>query len=204
MKNKKRLLLAMIAISSVLSASEIDTAKLYEVNCVACHVTDVEQMKNKASLIAPPADEIMQHMKEEFPDKAKAVQFMAEYILAPDPKKTLCASIETFGLMPALKGVISMAEAEAVSSMMYEKYPRDAFVEAEVRGRMTFEKLDVNANGSITAKEYQLFRATKNNIDPSKFVNSFYFDRLDLNGDGKMDRTEYDKMREDKRRKKRR
>ena len=50
---------------------------------------------------------------------------------------------------------------------------------------MTFEKLYVSANCSITAIEYQLFRATKKNLDPGEFVNSFYFDRLDLNGDGK-------------------
>ena len=67
---------------------------------------------------------------------------------------------------------------------------------------MTFEKLDQNKDGSITAKEFQLFRARKNNIDPSKFVNTYYFDRVDLNHDGKMDQAEFDKMKADKRRKK--
>ncbi len=204
MKTNKRLLLAMIAISTVLSASEIDTGKLYENYCVVCHVTDLEKMKDKASLIAPPADEIMEHMKYEFENKEKAVKFMAEYMLTPDPKKALCASIETFGVMPAQKGIITLEEAEAISSMMFDKYPRKEFIADEVKGRMTFEKLDVNVDGSITAKEYQLFRATKNNIDPSKFINSYYFDRLDLNGDGKMDREEYNIMREEKRRKKNR
>ena len=38
------------------------------------------------------------------------------------------------------------------------------------RGRMTFEKPCVNANSSITAKEYQLFRATKNNTVTARWT----------------------------------
>ena len=210
MKTKIILLTSLLTFSTQLSASEINATQLFETNCAACHITDLSQMSNKSVFIAPPADEIMTHAKNEFgTDKAKAVKFMTEYILKPDPLKSFCASIETFGVMPAQEGIITPEEAKAIVTMMYDTYPRKAFTEMEAKqgggyGGMTFEKLDRNKDGSITAKEFQIFRAEKNNIDPNKFVNTYYFDRLDLNRDGKMDQMEFDKMKADKRAKRQR
>lgn len=206
MRRAPTLLLACAAAGSLLSAGGVNAEKLFEANCVACHITDLSKMSDKNTLIAPVADEIITHIKEDFTTKEKAVQFMAEYILTPDPKESHCASIETFGLMPAQKGIITQEEAVAITSMMYDRYPRAAFTEAEnQRGTkhtgMRFEKLDRDKDGSITAKEYQFFRAEKNHIDPAKFTNTYYFDRLDLNGDGKMDEKEFDIMKAEKRRK---
>jgi hypothetical protein len=201
--------IGLVASSAWLSGGTVDMAKLYETNCMACHTTDLAKMADKATLIAPPADEIMTHIKEDFTQRDKAVAFMADYILAPDPKQSHCASIETFGLMPSQKGIITHEEATAISAMMYDNYPRTAFTEQENKARtehggMTFEKLDRDNDGAISAREYQRFRAEKNNIDLSKFVNTYYFDRLDLNGDGKMDRKEFDIMKAEKRRKRHR
>jgi len=209
MKTKNMILSTILTLSPLLlSAADIDANKLYETNCAACHITNLSKMSNKSVFIAPPADEIMTHAKQEFgSDKTKAVKFMAEYIMAPDPMKSFCASIETFGVMPAQKGIISEEEAKAIVAMMYDNYPRKEFTEMEAKEEgqgMTFEKLDRNKDGSITAKEFQIFRAEKNNIDPDKFINTYYFDRLDLNSDGKMDQKEYDIMKADKRRKKQR
>ena len=200
----------MLAFGTNLSADDINATQLFETNCAACHITDLTKMDNKSAFVAPPVDEIMTHAKEEFgTDKAKAVKYMAEYIRNPDPMKSFCASIETFGVMPSQKDVVTAKEAEAIVSMMYDTYPRKEFTEKEKQNGgghhgMRFEKLDKNGDGSITAKEFQLFRAQKNHIDPSKFVNTYYFDRMDLNRDGKMDREEFDKMKSEKRRKKQR
>lgn len=208
MKTKAILFTSLLTLSLPLSAGEINAAQLFQNNCAVCHITDLAKMDNKNAFIAPPADEIMTHAKEEFgTDKAKAVRFMADYVLAPDPKKSFCASIETFGVMPSQKGVVSKEEAEAIVSMMYDTYPRKAFTDKQKKqggghSGMTFDKIDYNKDGAITAKEFQLFRAKKNNIDPNKFVNTYYFDRIDLNGDGKMDQEEFDKMKADKRKKK--
>ena len=207
MKTKKLLLASILALGTPLLASDIDATQLFQNKCAFCHITDLSRMDNKSAFIAPPADEIMTHAKLEYgKDKAKAIKSMSEYIMAPDPQKTFCASIETFGMMPAQKGIITQKEAEAIIDMMYTKYPRKEFTakEAEKKGAggMTFEKLDINKNGSITAKEFQIFRANRNNIDPNKFKNTLYFDRMDLNSDGKMDKKEFDKMKADKMRKK--
>jgi len=210
MKTKTILLTSLLTLSSLLSANEINATKLFETNCAACHITDLSKMSNKSTFIAPPADEIMTHAKEEFgTDRAKAVKLMAEYILAPDPMKSFCASIETFGVMPPQKDIITPAEAEAIVGMIYDTYPREAFTEMEAKegsrhSGMTFEKLDYNKDGSLSAKEFQQFRAEKNHIDLDKFVNTYYFDRIDLNRDGKMDQAEFDKMKADKRKKKQR
>jgi hypothetical protein len=209
MKRVHTFALSLVALSSLSLAGEIDANKLFDANCVVCHTTDLTTMSNKGALIAPPADEIMTHIKEDFTSKEKAVAFIAQYILTPDPQQAHCASIETFGLMPAQKGIITEEESVAISAMMFDAYPRTAFTEQENkegnkhRG-MTFEKLDRNNDGGITAKEYQLFRAEKNDIDPAKFVNTYYFDRLDLNRDGKMDRKEFDIMKAEKRKKRNR
>jgi len=206
----KIILTTLLALSPLLSANEINATKLFETNCAACHITDLSKMSNKSVFIAPPADEIMTHAKEEFgTDKAKAVKFMADYVRNPDPMKSFCASIEVFGVMPTQKDAVTKEEAEAIVSMMYDTYPRKAFTEMNAKeggghSGMTFEKLDLNKDGGITAKEFQIFRAKKNNIDPNKFVNTYYFDRIDLNHDGKMDRAEFDKMKAEKRRKKQR
>jgi hypothetical protein len=209
MKTTTTALIALTVLGSPLFAGEIDAQKLYQANCAACHITDLAKMNDKASLIAPPTDEIMMHIKEDFTDRDKAVAFMADYTLTPDPKTSHCASIETFGLMPAQKGLITPEEATAIVSMMFDKYPRAAFVEKENQGRvehggMSFEKLDRNKDHLISASEYQLFRAEKNNIDPKKFINTYYFDRLDLNGDGMMDKKEFDIMKAEKRKKRQR
>jgi hypothetical protein len=210
MKTHTILFTSLLALSSLSTANEINATQLFETNCAACHITDLSKMSNKSVFIAPPADEIMTHAKQEFgTDKAKAVKFMAEYIMAPDPMKSFCASIETFGVMPAQKGIITNKEAEAIVAMMYDTYPRKAFTEMEAKeggghSGMTFAKLDRNQDNSITAKEFQLFRAEKNHIDPDKFVNTYYFDRVDLNHDGKMDEKEFDIMKADKRAKKQR
>ncbi len=209
MKTKTILITSLLAFTPLLSANEINTTKLFETNCAACHITDLSKMSNKSAFVAPPADEIITHAKEEFgADKAKAVKFMADYVRNPDPMKSFCASIETFGVMPTQKDVVTAQEAEAIVSMMYDSYPRKEFTEMEAKegghSGMTFEKLDYDKDGSLSAKEFQRFRAEKNHINPNKFVNTYYFDRMDLNRDGKMDQAEFDKMKADKQRKKNR
>ncbi len=189
---------------STLQAGEQSGKALFEAHCIACHTTDLTKMDNKNALIGPIVDDIMTHIKNKFgKENSKATSFMVDYTLAPDPKKSLCASIETFGLMPAQKGVVTRKEATAIAKMLLDSYPRKAFTEKEQEGGgekhgLSFEKIDKNKDGSITAREFQIFRAKKNHMDPNKFVNTYYFDRIDLNGDGKMDKAEYNKMKASK------
>jgi len=162
-----------------------------------CHTTKRITTDQKKGLIGPPIDEIMLHVKERYPKKKEAVAFIAVYLMHPSADKALCASIDKFGIMPSMKGRINQQEALAVSEMIFEKFPREQFAAMEKKSRegITFETIDTNKDGKITSKEFQIFRAKRNHMDPNSFKYDLYFQKIDQNGDGYMDRAEFQKMR---------
>ena len=202
MKYQALSLFTLLTLSSAaLSAAEpIDAQKRFQQSCVVCHTAKLIDPNNKGNLIGPPADEVLMHVKEKFPKKEDAVKFMVDYIMKPDATKALCASMDKFGLMPSMEGVVSLEEAKAISSMMFDTFPHAEFAQKDkkVREGITFETIDVNNDGGITPEEFKNFRAKKNGIDPAKFKHDLYFQKIDLNKDGKMDREEFQKMREAK------
>ncbi len=90
-----------------------------------CHPT--QTLMDKSKLITLPADEIMVHVKEAYSTKEDAINFMVDYILKPDISKTLCASIDKFGLMPSMASTVTKEQARVISSMMYENFPPKAY-----------------------------------------------------------------------------
>lgn len=201
---KQQLYIAAIGIailSTTLQATEpIDAQKRFKQSCIVCHTAKLIDPNNKGNLIGPPADEVLTHVKEKYPDKKEAVKFMADYIMKPDPQKALCASMDKFGLMPSMEGVVSREEAEAISAMMFDTFPHETFAkkDSKIRSGITFETIDSNGDEGISPEEFKNFRAKKNGIDPAKFKHDLYFQRIDLNKDGKMDREEFQKMRASK------
>ncbi len=195
-------LLTILLLSTIsTNASEsIDAKKLFSRSCMVCHTAKLTDPNNKSNLIGPPADEVLMHVKEKFQNKEEAVTFMVDYIMHPDATKALCASMDKFGLMPSMKGIVSEDEAKAITSMMFDTFPHTEFAQKDqkVRAGITFEKIDTNGDGGISPEEFKNFRAKKNGIDPAKFKHDLYFQRIDLNHDGKMDREEFQKMREAK------
>jgi len=193
------LLTGLILGSMTITASEqpIDAKKLFSRSCVVCHTDKLTDPNNKGNLIGPPADEVLMHIKEKFSNKKEAVAFMVAYIMEPDASKALCASMDKFGLMPSMKGIVSNEEAKAITSMMYDTFPHAEFAQKDkkVRAGITFETIDVDGDGGISPEEFRNFRAKKNGIDPAKFKHDLYFQKIDLNKDGKMDREEFAKMR---------
>jgi len=165
-----------------------------------CHTTKLITRDQKKGLIGPSIDEVMLHVKERYPEKKEAVAFIADYLMHPSADKALCASIDKFGVMPSMKGRINQLEALAVSEMIFEKFPREQFATMEKKSRegITFETIDINKDGKITSKEFQIFRAKRNHMDPNSFKHDLYFQKIDQNGDGYMDRAEFQKMREER------
>jgi len=193
--------LGLLVWGGIIQASEtIDAQKRFQQSCVVCHTAKLIDPNKKSNLIGPPADEVLTHVKEKFDNKKDAVAFMVDYIMKPDASKALCASMDKFGLMPSMEGVVTPEEAKAIVSMMYDTFPRDAFTQKDkkVREGITFETIDVDNSGGISPEEFRNFRAKKNGIDPAKFKHDLYFQRIDLNNDGIMDREEFRKMREAK------
>jgi hypothetical protein len=175
-----------------------DVKALYKNKCLVCHPTHVVQDKNK--LLGPPADEIMVHVKEAYGDKMQAVNFMLDYILDPQVSKALCASMDKFGLIPSMQHRVSEDEARLISEMMYEKFPREDFQKKTKQSRenVSFEMIDTNKDGVISSKEFQIFRAKRNNIDPNSFKVDLYFQKVDLNKNGTMDKEEFKTMKHQK------
>ncbi len=197
MKNISLFVILTLSGSALLAAQSVDAKSIYKNRCMICHTTKAVAPEEKGKLLGPPADEVMYHVKERYPDKEKAVVFMVDYIMQPSPDKALCASMDKFGLMPAMKGTLSPEDARAVSALMFEKFPRPDFAKAEKkdRSKITFKTIDANGDGFVTPEEFRNFRAKRNHIDPKTFKNDLYFKRIDLNGDGKMDPSEFEAMK---------
>jgi len=197
---KNVILLGIYLGVSLLQADESSAKKLYKANCIMCHTTKLITRDQKKGLIGPPIDEVMLHVKERYPDRDKAVNFIADYLMHPSADKALCASIDKFGVMPSMKSRISNDEAVAVSEMIFDKFPRQQFATMERKSRegITFETIDSNGDGKITSKEFQHFRAKRNHMNPDSFKHDLYFQKIDQNGDGFMDKVEFQKMREER------
>ncbi|QOR61423.1 EF-hand domain-containing protein [Sulfurovum sp. ST-21] len=192
-------IITLITLSCIEASSEkIDTRLLYKNKCKICHTTRLVTLQGKGNLTGPPADEVMLHVKEKYPEKEEAVKFMVDYIMDPSVTKALCASIDKFGLMPSMKNTITPNEAKAISEMMFDTFPREAFSKMEMQSRrgITFKTIDRNGDGSISPEEFKLFRAKRNNIDPESFRGNLYFQKVDLDHNGKMSKDEFQKMRE--------
>jgi mono/diheme cytochrome c family protein len=187
----KKIYLASIALVSIVFAGSGE--ELFKAKCAACHQVAV---KDKNSLIAPPINKVMMHMHKAFDSKEKAVSFIKEYALNPDPKKTNCPSIDVFGVMPSQKGNVNPKEIEEIANYLYDNFPTKAFMQKRMaqkgmrRGMGGFKMMDTNGDGYISKDEFNAFRAKKEGIDISKFKYDYFFKKLDTNGDGKLDKSE--------------
>jgi cytochrome c551/c552 len=192
----KKVILISLGIFSILSANEAEA--LFNSKCATCHKV---QVTDKNSLIAPPINKVMMHIKKSFKDKDEALKFMKEYAINPDPTKTVCPSIDIFGVMPPQKGVVTDSQLDKIVNYLYDNFPKGAMqhrgmgmgrgMHKGMMGKMAFMKIDSNGDGAISKEEFNAFRAKKEGIDPSKIKYDYFFKRLDKNGDGKLDQEEF-------------
>jgi mono/diheme cytochrome c family protein len=195
--NVKKTVLAGVLGMTTLYGAQIDAAAAFRAKCLLCHTTKAVAGKEKEKLLGPPVDEVLFHVKEKYPIKEDAVKFMADYIREPKVEKALCASMDKFGLMPAMKSTVSPEEAAAIASMLFDRFPRPEFARQEKKNRegLRFSDLDADGDGYVTPEEFRDFRARRNGIDPEKFKADLYFKKVDKNGDGRMSPEEFEAMR---------
>jgi len=196
----KKIVLISLSLASLLIAN--DAKALFNSKCAVCHKVEV---KDKASLIAPPINNVMMHVKKSFKDKKEAIAFMKEYVLNPDPKKTICPSIDVFGVMPSQKGVVKEKELEEIVNYLYDNFPNKIMNKQMHKGMgrgmhrgvgaKGFMKRDINGDGFISKEEFNTFRAKKEGIDISKFKYDYFFKKLDKDGDGKLNKSEFMEFR---------
>jgi len=186
----KRILLMTTTLISIACANE--AAEVFNTKCAVCHKVNIE---DKNSLIAPPIDKVMMHVKKSFDNKKDAIVFMKDYVMSPDPKKTICPSIDIFGVMPSQKDTIKDEELEKVVNYLYDNFPQQnrqkGMHKGKGMGRGGFMKIDINSDGSISKDEFKAFRAKKEGIDVTKIKYDYFFNKLDKNSDGKLSKDEF-------------
>jgi len=111
--------------SSLLLAN--DASSLFDAKCAMCHAKT--RPSDMSTLVAPPIMGVMNHVKMTYGNKQDAVNFIVDYVLAPNKSKSLCMpqKIQRFGLMPSQKGNVTPAELETIASWLYDNYPPRGF-----------------------------------------------------------------------------
>lgn len=124
---KKSILIATVGLN-FLSADGLDLLKS---KCASCHMLEKPAPEIIPTLKAPAMEAVMYHIKLEISEKAKIKEFILDYVLNPDAKKSVCESnkVEQYGVMPSLKGSITTQEISQISEYLIEHYPSKLFVE---------------------------------------------------------------------------
>lgn len=117
------LLRSTLLASLLLSSLFADAKQTFEAKCAMCHTTTIPQDRSK--LVAPPIMGVMRHVKMHYPNKAEAINFIVDYVMNPSKQKAVCMpqKIQRFGLMPSLKGQISVDELKEVAGWLYDNFP---------------------------------------------------------------------------------
>lgn len=97
-------------------------AALFQEKCSACH--NLNLPKDMSTIVAPPAQGIVMHVKMAYPDKKAFKKFVMDYVLHPSKEKSLCEkkTVQRFGIMPSQKGNVTEKQLEEIAEYLYENY----------------------------------------------------------------------------------
>jgi len=109
--------------------NNLDGKKLIQQKCSSCHNLDLPP-KTFENEKAPPMMAVAFHIKDfiqvsnESDRIPKAIEFVKDYVLYPDAKKSFCdkKSLQTYGVMPSQKGNVTKEELEAIASYMFQHF----------------------------------------------------------------------------------
>ena len=109
--------------------SSLDGSVLVEQKCASCHNLDMPP-KTSDDEKAPPLFTVTVHLKDWIkvnnPSElqGKFVDFVSDYVINPSRDKSYCdkKSLDSYGIMPSLKGKITKEEAVAVAKYIFDSY----------------------------------------------------------------------------------
>lgn len=120
------LTMTAVATTSLMATTEIKQGEaIFEKVCSGCHTNKRPETKaEKITFNGPTVMGITKHVKRGTDGKEEFVNFVTEYIVNPDIKKSLCKEevLDAFGVMPSMKGAITKEESKLVAEYMYETY----------------------------------------------------------------------------------
>lgn len=174
---KSILLMSLFGATMSLFASS-SAESVFDAKCAMCHMKTIPV--DKSTMIAPPVNGVMRHVKMRYPTKQESVAFIVEYVQNPSKTKAVCMKqkIARFGLMPSQKGNISPKELQEVAAWMFDTYPTAGFRGqgmmmqgnmgkkgmrnmCGMKHRPTFEMFDSNGDGVISKKEFYAFQNSR-------------------------------------------
>ncbi len=107
----------------------LDGEKLAKQKCSSCHNLDLPP-KTFENEKAPPMMAVAFHVKDfikvsnESDRIPKAIEFVKDYVLYPDAKKSFCdkKSLQTYGVMPSQKGNVTEDELQAIATYIFDHF----------------------------------------------------------------------------------
>lgn len=137
---------------------------------------------------APPMMAVVFHLKDfmkikDDKDKAeKFIPFIQDYTLEPSREKSYCdeASLDTYGLMPSLKGSVTEDELKAIAEYIYNFYDQEKYLK-EMQAKAAFYALPkgeqlVRKRGCLNCHDIQKAKvgpsfAMMSDKDPEEIIN---------------------------------
>ena len=125
----KKALLLLAMSSSILFASTGE--ELAQTNCASCHLMTIPTPEMIPTMKAPAMDAVLFHINLLIKKDKDKKSFILDYVQNPDIKKSVCESnkVQSFGMMPSLKGKVSISDLGSIADYLIANYPKKAFVE---------------------------------------------------------------------------
>lgn len=155
-----KILLLLSLISTMMFAST--GAELTKANCASCHMLTTPKPDMISTMQAPPMDAVMFHINLVMQKKEEIKAFIVDYVQYPDASKSVCESnkVQNFGVMPSLKGKVSVQDLETIAEYMIDNYPSEAFV-SMIKEIQRNDKMNSLINSPFLLNSEQLPHLTK-------------------------------------------
>lgn len=124
----KKTLLLLSLTSTLMFATT--AAELTKTNCASCHMLTTPTPDMIPTMKAPAMDAVMFHINLVMQDKKEIKDFIVDYVQYPKASKTVCESnkVQEFGVMPSLKGKVSVKDLATIAEHVMTNFPTPEFV----------------------------------------------------------------------------
>lgn len=156
---KKTALIISIT-SSILFAST--GAELTQKHCASCHLMTIPTPEMIPTMKAPAMDAVGLHINLVMKKASDKKAFIIDYVQNPNASKSVCESnkVAGFGVMPSLKGKVSIPDLESISDHIIATYPQKDFVKM-INEMKTNGKINGLQNSPFLINQSRLPHMTK-------------------------------------------